>query len=112
MSGAEKNQALKTSDCVVQLSRFEQGAWAPMEGILCETPIIVSSHTGAGEDVVRLGAGQVVPITSSTEFCKALDNIIKHPDVHKKIAIKARKHLFKHLSFEARVIEYYKVYDI
>ena len=112
MSGDQKNQSLKTSDCIVQLSRFEQGAWAPMEGILCGTPIIVSSQTGAGEDVARLHAGQTVSIESSEQFCGALKNILKDPKKHKHIALKTRDYIINYLSFEARIEEYYKIYGI
>ena len=32
LGGEHKNSALVDADIVVQLSRFEQGAWAPLEG--------------------------------------------------------------------------------
>ena len=54
------NSALVDAEIVVQLSRFEQGAWAPLEGVLCKTPIIVTADTGTGEDVKRLNAGYLV----------------------------------------------------
>lgn len=47
LSGEEKLAALVDADVVVQTSRYEQGAWAPFEAVLCGTPIIVSDNSGA-----------------------------------------------------------------
>jgi hypothetical protein len=42
---------------VVQLSRFEQGAGAPMEAGRSKTPIIGTEQTGNGEEIKRWEAG-------------------------------------------------------
>ena len=60
LEGNDKNSALVDAEIVAQMSRQEQGAWAPLEGVLCKTPIIVTADTGTGEDVKRLNAGYLV----------------------------------------------------
>lgn len=112
MSGDEKNQCLSDSNVVVQLSRFEQGAWAPIEAILCGTPIIVSSQTGAGEDVRRLNAGHTVSIDSSEEFINAINDIRADEIIARENALKVRDYIIKNMSFDARVDEYYKLYKV
>tara|TARA_B100001059_G_scaffold234966_1_gene279092 strand:- start:5150 stop:6307 length:1158 start_codon:yes stop_codon:yes gene_type:complete len=111
MSGDEKNQCLTDSNVVVQLSRFEQGAWAPIEAVLCGTPIIVSSHTGAGEDVKRLKAGYTVSIDTPNEFIRAINEIKNNELEAKNITLNARDFIIKYMSFDARVGEYYKLYN-
>ena len=78
LSGQKKNEALYDSDVVVQLSRQEQGAWAPIEAVLCETPIIVTANTGSGEDVSRLNAGTLVNFGQIEEFSNSLNYIFFH----------------------------------
>lgn len=112
LTGDEKNQALKTSNCVVQLSRHEAGAWAPMEGLLCGTPIIVSEHTGAGEDIKRLGFGQTVSIDNSNDFRAAINNIMQNQRTHFDLAMNARDAIINKLSFDARINEYFKLYGL
>src|SRR4030042_4478797 len=60
LAGQDKLAALVDADVVVQPSRYEYAAWAPIEAVLCGTPIIVSRDSGAGEDVSRIDAGYLV----------------------------------------------------
>ena len=110
MSGKEKNEALKDSDVVVQLSRLEQGAWAPIEAVLCETPIIVTSNTGSGEDVKKLNAGALVDFDDNEGFSNQLIEIFNNYDSWKIKTKKARDYIFKNLSFDTRIKEYIELY--
>ena len=84
LSGDYKNSALVDSDIVVQLSRQEQGAWAPLEAVLCERPIVVTAHTGTGEDIKRLDAGYLVDFND----IEGLSNVFKYIFDNYDIAIK------------------------
>ncbi len=110
MSGDEKNECLTNSNVVAQLSRFEQGAWAPIEAVLCGTPIIVSSQTGAGEDVRRLNAGHTVSIEIADEFINAIKEINSDQLQARKRALEVREFIIKNMSFDARVNEYLSLY--
>ena len=110
MGGKDKNEALVASDIVVQLSRFEQGAWAPMEGVLCGTPIVVTSDTGTGEDVKRLKAGYTVDFDDVKMLSTTFDNILQNYDEALKVTSTARTFIIENLSMNARVGEYYDLF--
>lgn len=110
LAGEYKNSALIDSDIVVQLSRQEQGAWAPLEAVLCETPIVVTAHTGTGEDIKRLDAGYLVDFDDIEGLCKIFNNIFENYELAKKKTIKAKYHIELNLSFNSRVGEYTDIY--
>ena len=108
--GDEKNEILQCSDIVVQLSRFEQGAWAPMEAVLSKTPIIVTDHTGTGEDIKRLDAGYLVKLDNVDDLCNKINYILDNKVEAQDKTIKARQYIIDNLSMEARMNEYLDVY--
>ena len=110
LGGEHKNSALVDADIVVQLSRFEQGAWAPLEGVLCKTPIIVTSDTGTGEDVKRIDAGYLVDFDNNEMLSERIINIIDNYDEAKKLTLNARDHIIEKLSMNARIHEYTDLY--
>lgn len=110
LSGDEKNDALFDSNLVVQLSRLEQGAWAPIEAVLCGTPILVTRGTGSGEDVKKLDAGRLVDFDNIEEFKKVVSDIFNNYQFHLDKTNKARKYIIDNLSFNARVNEYLNIY--
>ena len=90
VGGNEKNAALIDADIVAQMSRQEQGAWAPFEAVLCGTPIIVTDHTGAGEDVRRVSAGETVEFDNVSELSKTMEGILNKPKNAKEKTLKAK----------------------
>ena len=110
LGGKYKNSALVDADIVVQLSRFEQGAWAPLEGVLCKTPIIVTSSTGTGEDVKRLKAGYLVDFDDNKMLADTIINIIENVDEARELTVSARNFIIENLSMNARVGEYTSLY--
>lgn len=110
LSGSAKNHALFDSDIVVQLSRQEQGAWAPIEAVLCGTPIIVTSETGSGEDVKRLNAGALVNFGDIVKFSEILDDILNNYELWKVKTLKAKNYIIANLSFNSRINEYTDLY--
>jgi glycosyltransferase involved in cell wall biosynthesis len=111
LGGEYKNSALVDSDIVVQLSRQEQGAWAPLEAVLCETPIVVTGHTGAGEDISRLNAGYLVDFDDVNGLCDIFINIFDNYDLAMNKTLKAKQYIEQHLSFNFRVSEYTDIYN-
>ena len=111
MGGKEKNEALAASDIVVQLSRFEQGAWAPMEGVLCGTPIVVTSETGTGEDVRRLDAGYTVSFNDIEGLSKTFNDILNNYEQAVSKTLNARNYIMKNLSMNARIGEYFQIFQ-
>ena len=111
LGGEHKNSALVDAEIVVQLSRFEQGAWAPLEGVLCKTPIIVTSDTGTGEDVKRLNAGYLVDFDNNVMLANTIIDILNDYDEAKKLTLSAREYIIENLSMNARVGEYTELYN-
>ena len=111
LSGEYKNSALVDSDIVVQLSRQEQGAWAPLEAVLCETPIVVTRHTGTGEDIKRMNAGYLVDFDDLSGLSNIFTKIFDNYDLAMDKTLKAKQHIEQHLSFNCRVGEYTDIYS-
>ena len=111
LGGEYKNSALVDSDIVVQLSRQEQGAWAPLEAVLCETPIVVTRHTGTGEDIKRLNAGYLVDFDDVNGLSDIFINIFDNYDLAMEKTLKAKQYIEQHLSFNYRVREYTDIYN-
>lgn len=110
LSGDDKLSALVDADVLVQTSRYEQGAWAPFEAILCNTPIIVSSNSGAGEDVKKIDAGYLVEWGNKKELEDAMQKILDDPTEAMVKTQKAKEYIIKNLSMEKNVEKYEKVY--
>jgi glycosyltransferase involved in cell wall biosynthesis len=111
LGGEYKNSALVDSDIVVQLSRQEQGAWAPLEAVLCETPIVVTRHTGTGEDIKRMNAGYLVDFDDVSGLSAIFINIFDNYDLAMEKTLKAKQYIEQHLSFNYRVREYTDIYN-
>jgi glycosyltransferase involved in cell wall biosynthesis len=112
IAGEEKSSALVDSDIVVQMSRHEQGAWAPIEAVLCNTPIIVTRHTGAGEDVARMDAGYLVQFDDIDGLADQIDWVLNHQEEAQIKTVKARTHVLEKLSMNARINEYTELYEL
>lgn len=110
VSEEEKLSALVDANVFVQVSRHEQGAWAPIEAVLCNTPVIVSSHTGAGEDVRKMGAGYLVEFGNQKELCDIIQKILDNPAEAAAKTQKAKSYIEANLSMAKRVVEYEELY--
>ena len=111
IGGEQKNSALIDADIVAQMSRQEQGAWAPFEAVLCGTPIIVTDHTGAGEDVRRVDAGETVGFDNIEELSRKIEGILDNPDEAREKTFKAKHFIETKMSMNARAQEYIDVYN-
>ena len=110
LGGDDKLSALVDADVLIQTSRYEQGAGAPFEAILCNTPIIVSSNSGAGEDVRKIDAGYLVEWGNKKELKDAMQKILEAPSEAMIKTQKAKEYITKNLSMEKNVEKYEKVY--
>jgi len=111
LGGADKLSALVDADVVVQTSRYEQGAWAPIEAVLCGTPIIVSDNSGAGEDVRRLDAGYLVEFGDVGDLAGRIEHVLLCPEEARAKAKAAAAHVQQHLSMDQCVTEYERLYE-
>lgn len=111
MGGDKKNGALVDADIVCQMSRQEQGAWAPFEAVLCGTPIIVTGHTGSGEDVKRIDAGYTVTFDDVADLSGRFSYIFENYNAAKDKTMKAKRYIEENMSMNARSQEYTELYQ-
>ena len=111
LSGEGKLSALVDADVMVQTSVYEQGAWAPFEAILCNTPIIVSSNSGAGEDVKRIDAGYLVEYGNKNELRDMMQYVLDNPAEAAGKTQKAREYVKTNLSLEKGIEKYEELYQ-
>lgn len=110
LGGQDKLSALVDADVVAQTSVYEQGAWAPIEAVLCNTPIVVTGHTGAGEDVKRMDAGYLVEYDNKKQLADILGNILQSPDEGRNKAKRAADYVRTKLSMDKNIEDYERLY--
>ena len=111
LDGEEKLSALVDADLLVQTSVYEQGAWAPFEAILCNTPIIVSSNSGAGEDVRRIDAGYLVEYGNKNELRDVMQYVLDNPAEAAGKTQKAKEYIKANLSLDKGIEKYEELYQ-
>jgi glycosyltransferase involved in cell wall biosynthesis len=111
LSGVDKLSALIDADVVVQASAYEQGAKVPFEVVLCGTPIVVTKHTGAGEDVKRLDAGYLVEFDNKNEMADLILKVFEDPTEAKTKARQAADYIRRNMSMVSRIEDYEKLYN-
>ena len=110
LGGQDKLAALADVDIVIQPSRYEQAAWAPIEAVLCGTPIIVSRDSGAGEDVTRMNAGYLVEYGNKRQMVEIIESIIENPAEARTRVQKAAEYIKANLTLSTKVEEYERLY--
>lgn len=110
LGGQDKLSALVDANVVVQTSIYEQGAWAPYEAVLCNTPIIVSSNSGAGEDVCKMDTGYLVEYGNINELRDIIQYVLNNPAEVAVKTKKAKKYIEDNLSLEHGIIKYENIY--
>lgn len=111
VSTEDKLAALVDADVMVQTSRYEEGAWAPFEAILCNTPIIVSSNSGAGEDVKKIDAGYLVEWGNKKELSDTIQKVLYNSTEAISKTQKAKDYIEANLSMSKRIVEYEELYS-
>lgn len=111
LDGVAKLSALVDANVVVQTSRYEQGAWAPFEAILCNTPIIVSNNSGAGEDVERIDAGYLVKYGDKADLMAKIQYVLDNPTEVQEKTQRAKKYIEENLSMAKSVEKYENLYQ-
>ncbi|MFC2034994.1 glycosyltransferase [Chloroflexota bacterium] len=110
LGGQDKLAALVDADVLVQPSRYEQAAWAPIEAVMCGTPIIVSKNTGSAEDVTRIGAGYSVEYGNKRELVGMIQRILEDPSEARTKVQRAKEYIRADLSLTERIRDYEKLY--
>jgi len=110
LGGVDKLEALVDADILIQSSMREAGARPSLEGILCDTPIIVSKGTGASEEVSNINAGYLVEYGNVNELRDTIQYILKYPSEVKGKTKKAKDYIMSNLSFSEQIVKYEELY--
>ena len=110
LSGQDKHSALLDADIVVQPSRYEQTAWAPIEAVMCGTPIIVSKNTGSGEVVEKMGAGYTVDYGDTKQMVATVQSVLDDPSEAKTRVKAGIDYVYANLILDKNIEEYDRLY--
>ncbi|MCL0088328.1 glycosyltransferase family 4 protein [Dehalococcoidia bacterium] len=110
LQGEEKLSALADADMLVQTSIYERGPGSPFEAILCDTPIIVTNNTGAGEIVSKIDAGYLVEYGDINELKNLMNRILDDPTEANIKTQRAKEYIINNLSWQEGVKQYERVY--
>ena len=112
LSGDKKLSCLVDSSVVVQTSRYEQGAGAPLEAVLCNTPIIVSDNSGAGLYVKRLNAGFIVKFGDINELSSTINYVLNNQEESVAKTVLGANRVKESLSIKNNILEYDLIYKL
>lgn len=110
LGGKDKLSALVDADILVQPSIYEQGARPSLEAILCNTPVIVSKNTGAGEDIRVMDAGYLVDHGDVNGLKDAILHVFANPDEARSRTQKAKEYIRQNLSLDTQTDRYEQLY--
>jgi len=110
LGGEDKLAALVDADVLVQTSIYEYGAGAPYEAVLCNTPIIVSGHTGCGEDVRKMGTGYLAEYGNRNGLRDMIQYVLDNPAEVALKTQKAKEYIEANLSLEKGIEKYERLY--
>jgi glycosyltransferase involved in cell wall biosynthesis len=111
LSGQDKLSALVDADVVVQPSRYEIAAWAPVEAIICGTPVIASKNTGSGEDLAGMGMDYLVSFRDTKQMVADIQSILDDPSPARAKVKAAITYINTNLKLSKNVEGYEKLYQ-
>ena len=110
LNGEEKLAALVDADILVQPSIYEQAARASLEAMMCNTPVVVSKNTGAGEYIQRMDGGDVVEYGDTDGLIKAIKSTLDNLAAAQVRTQKAREYIKSNVSVASQTEKYEEVY--
>ncbi|MCB9358478.1 glycosyltransferase family 4 protein [Candidatus Woesearchaeota archaeon] len=111
ISGRDKLAMTVDADVMVMPSRREQGLpFSGLESLMCNTPLIVTDHTGAGDDVRNMKGGYLVKMDDVEGLKKMINEIINDPESADKITQIGKKFVIDNFSIKKKIREYERVF--
>lgn len=102
--------AYQDADVLVYPSSYEVFGMVPLEAILLGTPVIVTSGTGCGEIIGRLGCGSTVPIGDVDALARAIDEVLSDPAGSRRKAEGGRRRIEVELGMQTIAAMFEDVY--
>lgn len=82
-----------------------------IEALACGVPVITTPVVGASEDIVRAGAGVVVPARVPTALANAIVTLLQNPEQAEKMGWAGRQLVEEKYSWGAVVDEMDRLYS-
>ena len=111
ISGQDKMAALVDADLLVQPSRYDESPLAPIEALLCGTPVLISSNTGGAEDILKMNAGYTVEFGKGGQFAPLVNSLLADPSEAKEKARRGNEYVRANLSLSKIVKVYESLYQ-
>jgi glycosyltransferase involved in cell wall biosynthesis len=86
----------QAADVVVQPSRWEGMALAPLEAMACGAPVVLTNVAGARESLPPEDADRVVPVGDERALAAALVRLLADADLRAAAARRALAHVREH----------------
>jgi glycosyltransferase involved in cell wall biosynthesis len=110
LSEDEKIQALTDCDIFVHTARYMGGVGlVPLEAILCEKPVIVT--TACGELIGDEGWGYVIEFGDKDSLKKTLRDVIENPGPGIEMAMKGRKTIVSNMTWDKVSEKIERIYE-
>jgi glycosyltransferase involved in cell wall biosynthesis len=108
----DKLSLMIDSNLLVYPAFFEIFGLIPLEAIMCNTPVIVSSDCGCGEVIQSLGLNSVVEYGSINSLKKIIIDILNNYDKYKKQVFLARNKIQEKFNWKKIAYRYKKMYEM
>jgi len=110
LSGNDKLSAVLDATVLVQCSIQEQGPRVPFDAVLMGTPVIVTQHTGSGEQVAQFDAGETVEYDNIEQLSEKLKIVTGNIEFAKNRTNNAAIRIKEELSSERICKQYQDLY--
>ena len=110
LSGNDKLSAVLDATVLVQCSIQEQGPRVPFDAVLIGTPVIVTQHTGSGEQVAQFDAGETVEYDNIEQLSEKLKIVTGNIEFAKNRTNNAAIRIKEELSSERICKQYQDLY--
>jgi glycosyltransferase involved in cell wall biosynthesis len=100
VEGDDRLALLQDADVLVYPSQREIFGLVPFEGLMMNTPVIVSDDCGCGEIIQQANAGKVVPYGNVQKLTLEIDGLLSTPSVCRAMVKRGRSYIEKHFAFD------------
>ncbi len=102
---------LSAADIFLMPSLQESFGLMAVEAMACGTPVIVFDGTSLPDIIHSPGGGLAVPAKDSTTLAGAMDQLLNHDELRRKLGIQARQIAEQEYSFDLYANRHLKLYE-
>ena len=111
IKGEERLALLHDADVLVYPSQREIFGLVPFEGLMMNTPVVVSDDCGCGEIIQQANAGKVVPYGDVKQLAQEIDELLSTPSLGRAMVERGRSYIQKHFAFDVVAQQHVDLYQ-